>query len=148
MDWEAVEDGYLAKILVPSGAQAVPVGQLVAVMVEEEEELAAFKNLSADDFAAGAEPAAAAAPAAAAPAAEEPAAAPAADYPPHQVLGMPSLSPTMTMGNLLAWSKAAGDEVAAGDILCEIETDKSTVSRPGTLASRTRGRRVGDGSRD
>ena len=143
MDWEAVEDGYLAKILVPSGAQAVPVGQLVAVMVEEEEELAAFKNLSADDFAAGAEPAAAAAPAA-----EEPAAAPAADYPPHQVLGMPSLSPTMTMGNLLAWSKAAGDEVAAGDILCEIETDKSTVSRPGTLASRTRGRRVGDGSRD
>ena len=54
----------------------------------------------------------------------------------------------MTMGNLLAWSKAVGDEVAAGDILCEIETDKSTVSRPGTLAFGTRGRSGGDGSRD
>lgn len=37
---------------------------------------------------------------------------------------MPSLSPTMNQGNLLAWRKKEGDEVAAGDILAEVETDK------------------------
>ena len=37
---------------------------------------------------------------------------------------MPSLSPTMNAGNILGWRKAVGDEVAAGDILAEVETDK------------------------
>ena len=41
-----------------------------------------------------------------------------------QVLAMPSLSPTMNAGNILGWRKAVGDEVAAGDILAEVETDK------------------------
>ncbi len=45
---------------------------------------------------------------------------------PIQVL-MPALSPTMTEGRLAAWKKAEGDPVAAGDVLCEIETDKATM---------------------
>ena len=40
---------------------------------------------------------------------------------------MPALSPTMTEGNVASWLKSEGDQVAAGDILCEIETDKATM---------------------
>ena len=45
---------------------------------------------------------------------------------PIQIL-MPALSPTMTEGNVASWLKNEGDSVAAGDILCEIETDKATM---------------------
>ena len=40
---------------------------------------------------------------------------------------MPSLSPTMTEGNLSKWLVKVGDTVKAGDILAEIETDKATM---------------------
>ena len=40
---------------------------------------------------------------------------------------MPALSPTMTEGNLIKWYKNEGDEVGAGDIIAEIETDKATM---------------------
>jgi len=40
---------------------------------------------------------------------------------------MPALSPTMTEGKLAKWLKKEGDDVAAGDILAEIETDKATM---------------------
>lgn len=40
---------------------------------------------------------------------------------------MPALSPTMTEGNLAKWIKQEGDTIKAGDILCEIETDKATM---------------------
>ena len=40
---------------------------------------------------------------------------------------MPSLSPTMTHGTISAWKKQPGDQLKAGDILCEIETDKASV---------------------
>ncbi len=45
---------------------------------------------------------------------------------PIQIL-MPALSPTMTEGNVASWLMNEGDRVAAGDILCEIETDKATM---------------------
>merc|ERR1719245_1073395 len=48
-------------------------------------------------------------------------------YPPHEVVGMPSLSPTMESGSISRWNKSTGDEFAAGDVLCEVETDKATV---------------------
>ncbi len=40
---------------------------------------------------------------------------------------MPALSPTMTEGTLAKWMVKEGDEVASGDILAEIETDKATM---------------------
>ncbi len=40
---------------------------------------------------------------------------------------MPALSPTMTEGNLVKWLKKEGEEVSAGDIIAEIETDKATM---------------------
>src|SRR5579884_2044653 len=40
---------------------------------------------------------------------------------------MPALSPTMTEGKIARWVKSEGDEVRAGDVLAEIETDKATM---------------------
>jgi pyruvate dehydrogenase E2 component (dihydrolipoamide acetyltransferase) len=40
---------------------------------------------------------------------------------------MPALSPTMEEGTLAKWLKAEGDTIAAGDVICEIETDKATM---------------------
>jgi pyruvate dehydrogenase E2 component (dihydrolipoamide acetyltransferase) len=40
---------------------------------------------------------------------------------------MPKLSDTMTEGTLVAWKKNKGDQVSAGEVLAEIETDKATM---------------------
>ena len=40
---------------------------------------------------------------------------------------MPALSPTMTEGNLASWNVTEGDTISAGDVICEIETDKATM---------------------
>jgi len=43
------------------------------------------------------------------------------------VITMPKMSDTMTEGTIAAWLKNEGDEVQAGDILAEVETDKATM---------------------
>jgi len=45
---------------------------------------------------------------------------------PNDIL-MPALSPTMEEGTLLKWLVKEGDEVQAGDVIAEIETDKATM---------------------
>jgi len=40
---------------------------------------------------------------------------------------MPALSPTMTEGKLARWLKNVGDDVKAGEVIAEIETDKATM---------------------
>jgi pyruvate dehydrogenase E2 component (dihydrolipoamide acetyltransferase) len=40
---------------------------------------------------------------------------------------MPALSPTMEEGKLAKWLKKEGDQVSAGDVIAEIETDKATM---------------------
>tara|TARA_Y100001001_G_scaffold113041_1_gene110717 strand:+ start:1291 stop:2652 length:1362 start_codon:yes stop_codon:yes gene_type:complete len=40
---------------------------------------------------------------------------------------MPSLSPTMTEGNLTKWLVKEGDLIKSGDVIAEIETDKATM---------------------
>lgn len=51
---------------------------------------------------------------------------------------MPALSPTMEEGTLARWLVSEGDEVNAGDVIAEIETDKATMEveavDEGTLA--------------
>jgi pyruvate dehydrogenase E2 component (dihydrolipoamide acetyltransferase) len=51
---------------------------------------------------------------------------------------MPRLSDSMEEGTILKWLKAEGDDVARGDELVEIETDKATMTyeadTPGTLS--------------
>jgi pyruvate dehydrogenase E2 component (dihydrolipoamide acetyltransferase) len=50
-----------------------------------------------------------------------------AAFPPHSVITMPALSPTMTSGNIGTWQKKPGDVLAPGDVLVEIETDKAQM---------------------
>jgi pyruvate dehydrogenase E2 component (dihydrolipoamide acetyltransferase) len=61
-----------------------------------------------------------------------------ASYPSHTVIKMPALSPTMMAGNIGAWQKKAGDSIAPGDVLVEIETDKAQMDfefqEEGTIA--------------
>ncbi|HEX9895402.1 MAG TPA: biotin/lipoyl-containing protein, partial [Gemmatimonadales bacterium] len=40
---------------------------------------------------------------------------------------MEALSPTMEEGRLVEWKKNEGDQVASGDVLAEVETDKAVM---------------------
>ena len=44
------------------------------------------------------------------------------------MLNMPALSPTMESGTIAQWHKVPGDELSAGDVICDVETDKATVA--------------------
>ncbi|KAK1317016.1 hypothetical protein QJS10_CPA05g00943 [Acorus calamus] len=50
-----------------------------------------------------------------------------AESPPHIIVSMPALSPTMNQGNIAKWRKKEGDKIDVGDVICEIETDKATL---------------------
>ena len=71
--FEMVDEGFIAKLLVPEGTRDITVGTPIAIMVEDEGDVAAFK-----DYKAAGGPATAAATAAAAAPAAPKAAAPAA----------------------------------------------------------------------
>jgi pyruvate dehydrogenase E2 component (dihydrolipoamide acetyltransferase) len=43
------------------------------------------------------------------------------------IIEMPKLSDTMTVGTLVKWLKKEGDPVKSGDMLAEVETDKATM---------------------
>lgn len=130
VDYEAVDEGVLAKILIPEGAQDIPVGTPVAVLVDEVSQVSAFKDFTADSAAAPAAPtpaapAAPAAPALAAPAAPPmPAAAPAAaaaPLPPGAVMPASPLAKRMAaqMGVALSSLKGTGPggRVIAADVV-------------------------------
>jgi pyruvate dehydrogenase E2 component (dihydrolipoamide acetyltransferase) len=51
-------------------------------------------------------------------------------------LVMPRLSDSMEEGTILQWLKAVGDEVAVGDELVEIETDKANMAYESDVAGR------------
>ena len=42
-------------------------------------------------------------------------------------INMPKLSDEMTEGKLADWLKNEGDEVKAGDIIAQVETEKATL---------------------
>src|SRR4051812_9925767 len=44
-----------------------------------------------------------------------------------QIIDMPKLSDTMTVGTLVKWLKSEGDVVKSGSMLAEVETDKATM---------------------
>ena len=44
-----------------------------------------------------------------------------------EIIEMPKLSDTMTTGTLVKWLKNEGDEIATGDMIAEVETDKATM---------------------
>jgi len=52
----------------------------------------------------------------------------ASSLPEHIVLEMPALSPTMSKGNITKWLIKEGEKFSVGEAICDIETDKATVS--------------------
>ncbi|WP_371056741.1 biotin/lipoyl-containing protein [Rhodosalinus sp. K401] len=119
MEVEAAHDGFLADVRAAEGA-TVPVGQIVALIAE-----------TADG--AGEAPA----PAARTedgPKPDDEGALPEG----HQVI-MPALGMAQDSGIVVAWLKDAGEPVAEGDALLEVETDKATMEveadRAGYLAA-------------
>ena len=51
-------------------------------------------------------------------------------------LRVPNLGAEATGGRVLAWLRAVGDEVAAGEIVAELETEKATVELEAPVAGR------------
>jgi pyruvate dehydrogenase E2 component (dihydrolipoamide acetyltransferase) len=42
------EEGFIAKLLYPEGAKDVPLGETIAILVEEESDIAAFANYTGE----------------------------------------------------------------------------------------------------
>jgi len=121
-------EGYMAAIFFPEGSKDIKVGDMVCVVVEDEADVAAFKDYKVGDAAAAAP---VVAPAAAAPAAAAPVPAPTStsSYPSHEVITLPALSPTMETGSIIEWGIKVGDEVIESETaIAEIETDKATIT--------------------
>ncbi|CAN0377854.1 unnamed protein product [Lampetra fluviatilis] len=147
--FESQEEVYLARILVPEGTRDVPIGAIICITVDKQEDIAAFKDYKLDSASpAPAYPGAPETPAAApAPPPAQPAGA-SKSYPPFMKITLPALSPTMAMGTIQRWEKKVGDKLSEGDLLAEIETDKATIGfevmEEGFLAKIL----VADGTRD
>ncbi|KAK3917418.1 Dihydrolipoyllysine-residue acetyltransferase component of pyruvate dehydrogenase complex, mitochondrial [Frankliniella fusca] len=110
MGFETPEEGYLAKIIVPAGTKEVPIGKLVCIIVENESDIAAFKDYKDDGSSAPAKPAAPAA--SAAPAAPTPAPRTAAPPPPPPPSSAPIPAPS------------AGDRVYASPLAKRLAAEK------------------------
>jgi pyruvate dehydrogenase E2 component (dihydrolipoamide acetyltransferase) len=54
VDFEVQEEGYVAAILFPENAKDIPLGTPLAILVEDEDDIAAFANFKADDAPAAA----------------------------------------------------------------------------------------------
>ncbi|XP_021890633.1 dihydrolipoyllysine-residue acetyltransferase component 1 of pyruvate dehydrogenase complex, mitochondrial isoform X2 [Carica papaya] len=128
LEFESLEEGFMAKILVPDGSKDVPVGQPIAIVVEDADDI---QNIPASVGAKsqvkeeksthqGTKPKGSTQET------NNPKIS-ASDLPSHVILGMPALSPTMNQGNLAKWRKKEGDKIEVGDVICEIETDKATL---------------------
>ena len=59
---------------------------------------------------------------------------------------MPKLSDTMSEGKILAWKKSEGDAVKSGEVLVEIESDKSNMEYEAADAGFLRKILVADGA--
>ncbi|EXC25438.1 Dihydrolipoyllysine-residue acetyltransferase component 1 of pyruvate dehydrogenase complex [Morus notabilis] len=130
LEFESLEEGFLAKILVPEGSKDVPVGQPIAIMVEDEDDI---QNVPASAAAGGSEVKGETSSSNQDAKSEDRAQETStvnintSDLPPHIILEMPALSPTMNQGNIATWRKKEGDKIEVGDVICEIETDKATL---------------------
>jgi len=113
---EADEDGVLAKIIKGADSGSIKVGELIAVIAEDGEDWKTITVTGGSDGSADAS--------------EVPSAPAAASggSTPGTVINMPSLSPTMSEGTIVKWYKKEGESISAGDVLCDIQTDKAVVS--------------------
>lgn len=117
---EADDDGVLAKILVNENGGAKEVGALIALMAEDGED---WQEVAKAGPTESSSPVSSEGSSGSAPAAQ-----PTGGNTPGLSVNMPSLSPTMTEGTIVKWCVKEGEKINAGDVLCEIQTDKAVVS--------------------
>ncbi|MGB7040519.1 MAG: pyruvate dehydrogenase complex dihydrolipoamide acetyltransferase [Xanthobacteraceae bacterium] len=113
MEYEAVDDGTMAKIVVPEGTQDVAVNQLIAVMAQEGEDVKATAAAAGK----GASPAAAPAPQTAAASAVQ-AKAPVAPPPPPAPVAVPKAAPASPATN-----GHAGDRIFSSPLARRLAKD-------------------------
>jgi len=104
MGFETPEEGYLAKIVIQAGSKDIPIGKLLCIIVENQEDVAKFKDF-VDDGSSSAAPA----PAASAPAPPKPAAA----APPPPPVAAPAPTPAAPVSAPKPVSTPAGGRVFA-----------------------------------
>jgi pyruvate/2-oxoglutarate dehydrogenase complex dihydrolipoamide acyltransferase (E2) component len=156
MDVEAFEDGFIAKILVGEGESA-PVGNVVALMVEEESDIAAVAAAGDGAVAASSSSSAEAAPAPASGESFNDNVEVVSDEKNQSSnsisrgnsnnnnnnnsddnihleasiemteIFMPALSSTMVEGKIVSWLKDVGDAVSAGEAIMVVESDKADM---------------------
>ena len=123
MELESYDDGVLLHIGVQE-KDAVPVDGVIAILGEEGENIDDLLNEVKSGSNGSSESKKEEKTEESAPASAEP--VDASDIEATVIL-MPKMSDTMTEGTIASWQKKEGDEVSAGDILAEIETDKATM---------------------
>ncbi|WP_232796399.1 biotin/lipoyl-containing protein [Roseovarius salinarum] len=111
MEVEAPADGYLTDVQADAGAE-VPVGNVIALISDTAEDSGTLTKAAPADTPS-----------------EPPAEAPAqgTTLPEGAEVIMPALGMAQDTGLIVAWHKSPGDAVASGDMLFEVETDKSTM---------------------
>ena len=57
MDFETPEEGFLAKIIIPAGSKDIPIGKLLCIIVENKDDVDAFKNYVPEEDGPAAPPA-------------------------------------------------------------------------------------------
>eukprot|EP01125_Pyxidicula_operculata_P013352 TRINITY_DN4425_c0_g1_i1.p1 TRINITY_DN4425_c0_g1~~TRINITY_DN4425_c0_g1_i1.p1 ORF type:complete len:599 (+),score=148.42 TRINITY_DN4425_c0_g1_i1:85-1881(+) len=130
LTFDANEEGYIAKILIPAETENVKIETPIAIIVQNKDDIPLFK-----DYVPSASPSA---PVAAATSSQSaPESQPTATAAPVQSTQldssvpfyfMPALSPTMESGKIARWVKNEGDAVAVGEAIIEVETDKAVVA--------------------
>lgn len=136
--FEATEDGFLAKILKDEGSKAVPVSEPIAIVVSKKDLVSKFESYVHEQGGSStsqSHPSSSSSSSSSNSSSSnssssnsQSSTSSTAPSVPHNVLPMPSLSPTMEDGVIVAWKKKEGDKINAGDVLADVETDKATVA--------------------
>jgi len=126
VEYESPTTGVLREICVASGTQGVAVGTVLARIEPDEGERAAPEAPPARSAPEATEPSRTAGGGPSGPATDEPAPEAAGARGPVEV-PMPLLGEEASEADVLEWLVAEGDTIRAGDVLVELETDKSTV---------------------
>jgi pyruvate dehydrogenase E2 component (dihydrolipoamide acetyltransferase) len=127
MELESYEDGTLLYIGVKE-KESIVVDGVIAIIGEKDENIEDLVKEIKNEGQNGKEKIKANASVETSPLKRDPGSAPidASDVKASLIL-MPKMSDTMTEGTIAAWHKEVGQEVKAGEILAEIETDKATM---------------------
>jgi len=133
MGFETPEEGYLAKVMIEAGAKDIPVGRLLCIIVENEEDVSKFSDFT--DSSSSSPPVSAPKPSAAAVAAAPVAPATTAAVPPIPAKKMGSSSPSRPVSGDRAFASPAAKR-AASERGIDLFQIKSGSGMDGMITSR------------